>query len=165
MPSHPEKPNATTIATVASAQEKRIRGLPFFLGLSSMAHDAVFREYEILVLNKPDSRSVKLVLFSSFEGGALLDFHAIGERTRRCLARLIETDDLRPVHRHTGRDLLVVLHPHFRRSGHDQTGPVAARAREPRAVVPGHLAAFVVINVFTEIEDVFRLLAHCEVIP
>src|SRR3989304_4731125 len=70
-----------------------------------------------------------------------------------------------PAQRPAGRDLLVVLHLRFRRSGHHQSGPAAVCAREPRALVIGHLSVFVVIHILAELEDILRLLADREVIP
>src|SRR6267378_1574663 len=150
------RPNPDSFAEFAPTSSDRL----LFLD------ETVFDQPKVFVPDEPDSRSVVLVLLcEKFDAGGLLHFHASGKRPCGRLARLCKALDLRPVHCHAGRELLVVLHLQCRRSGHDQAGLVAVRAREPRAVALDHLAVFVKFHVFAKIEDVLRLRAYGEVIP
>src|SRR4030042_2171813 len=55
--------------------------------------EAVLDQPQVLVPDEPDPRSVILVLcYKQLDGRAVLYLHASGERPRRSLARLIETD-------------------------------------------------------------------------
>src|SRR5882762_5358052 len=149
------RPNPDSFAEFAPTSSDRL----LFLD------ETVFDQPKVFVPDEPDSRSVVLVLLcEKFDAGGLLHFHASGKRPCGRLARLCKALDLRPVHCHAGRELLVVLHLQLRRSGHDQAGLVAVRAREPRTFALDHLAVFVEFHVFAKIEDVLRLRAYGEVI-
>jgi len=100
--------------------------------------------------------------FKNIERRAFLDLQALGKRSRRRLTCLVEADNFGTVHRHAGRDFLIIFHADIRCAGHDQAGSIAVFARQPRAVVLDHLAIFVEIHVFAKIIDVFRAFAHRE---
>src|SRR6266513_5297050 len=97
-----------------NSQVRRYAGQRLFV-----LDEAVLAQPQVSVPHQTDSLSVVLVLnHGPVDCRAFLHFKASGERTRRGLAGLGETDDLGPVHGNAGRAFLVVLHFQLRRSRH-----------------------------------------------
>src|SRR5262245_58058444 len=100
-----------------------------------------------------------------FQRCGLAQVHAVMERARRCLYRLVNRHDLHAVQCHLGRDLLVKLVAYLRLARKHQPESGAFLARQPRALVVDDLAILVIVHVLAEVIHVPGIPVGCKEIP